>query len=99
MFSRSEDIIIMRMLLYFIFADGEVYSWGQNSLGQLGIRLQSSQQREPVLVSTLLGAPVILIVAGGYHSAALSQAGFLATWGSNKYGQLGYKTDNDTNCR
>lgn len=87
------------MLVCFIFADGEVYSWGQNNLGQLGIKQLSSQQREPVLVTTLLGTPVVLIVAGGYHSAALSQAGFLATWGSNKYGQLGYKTNNDANCR
>ncbi|KAK3871366.1 hypothetical protein Pcinc_023478 [Petrolisthes cinctipes] len=78
--------------------DGEVYSWGQNNLGQLGMRQHSSQQREPVLVSALLGTPVVLVAAGGHHSAALSQAGFLATWGSNKYGQLGYKTDNDTNC-
>lgn len=89
----------MRMLFCFIFVDGEVYGWGQNSFGQLGIKQQSSQQREPVLVSALLGTPVVLIVTGGYHSAALSQAGFLATWGSNKYGQLGYKTDNDANYR
>ena len=34
--------------------------------------------------------PVVYLAAGGQHSAALTKTGHLITWGSNKFGQLGY---------
>ncbi|CAL4099628.1 unnamed protein product, partial [Meganyctiphanes norvegica] len=76
-------------------ADGEVYCWGHNHAGQLGLGNCEGPQREPVLVKSLAGCPVIQVVAGGMHSAVLTNGGFLLTWGSNKYGQLGYTPKNN----
>ena len=75
------------------FIEGEVYSWGLNSHGQLGLLHKNSPIREPQYVHSLSGIPLCLIKAGGQFSAALTQIGFLLTWGSNKYGQLGRNTD------
>ncbi|KAK7079242.1 putative E3 ubiquitin-protein ligase herc4, partial [Halocaridina rubra] len=78
-------------------SSGELYSWGLNSLGQLGLGHRESPQREPTLIKCLIGVPLVHIIAGGQHSAALTQAGYLLTWGSNKQGQLGYSSKNDEN--
>lgn len=76
---------------------GELYSWGLNSLGQLGLSHRDSPQNTPTLIKCLVGVPVIYIAAGGQHSAAVTSAGYVLTWGSNKYGQLGYTPKSDPN--
>ncbi|KAK8730690.1 hypothetical protein OTU49_007871 [Cherax quadricarinatus] len=78
-------------------SDGDLYSWGQNNMGQLGLGHKEGPQKEPALVKSLVGSPLVLITAGGHHSAALTHGGFLLTWGSNKYGQLGYTPKKDPN--
>ncbi|XP_045600512.2 LOW QUALITY PROTEIN: probable E3 ubiquitin-protein ligase HERC4 [Procambarus clarkii] len=78
-------------------SDGELYSWGQNNLGQLGLSHKEGPQKEPALIRSLVGSPLVHITAGGHNSAALTHAGFLLTWGSNKYGQLGFTPKADPN--
>lgn len=51
-----------------------------------------------MLVKDLVGVPLVQVTAGGHQSAALTHAGFVVTWGSNKYGQLGYTPKNDAQC-
>ncbi|XP_063595413.1 probable E3 ubiquitin-protein ligase HERC4 [Penaeus indicus] len=74
---------------------GELYAWGSNLSGQLGLGHREGPQKDPILIKALLGVPLVHITAGGQHSAALTQAGFLLTWGSNKYGQLGFSSNKD----
>ncbi|XP_047486162.1 probable E3 ubiquitin-protein ligase HERC4 isoform X1 [Penaeus chinensis] len=74
---------------------GELYAWGSNLSGQLGLGHREGPQKDPILIKALLGVPLVHITAGGQHSAALTQAGFLLTWGSNKYGQLGFSANKD----
>lgn len=79
-------------------SDGELYSWGQNNFGQLGLGHKGGPQKEPSHVKSLIGTPLVHITAGGHHSAILTQAGFLLMWGSNKYGQLGLTLTNGEKC-
>lgn len=66
----------------------QVYAWGCNADGQLGLN-DKKVRRSPTLVTGLWGLPVAQLAAGAAHSAAVTSAGFLFTWGSNSCGQLG----------
>ncbi|XP_019771917.2 ultraviolet-B receptor UVR8 isoform X2 [Dendroctonus ponderosae] len=68
--------------------DGNVYSFGAGSRGQLGTG-QLDDQSSPVLLQALAGIKIAKIAAGGWHSAAISEEGDLYTWGWNSNGQLG----------
>jgi len=68
--------------------DGELYSWGYNGNGQLGLGNSSNQQNPARIIG--LGSKFIKKIACGMaHVLALSDAGTLYTWGANSYGQLG----------
>lgn len=69
--------------------NGELYSWGQNNYGQLGLgndSLQESPQK-----TSLSG--VNQISAGAYHSFAILENGDVYCWGRNQDGQLGIGND------
>ncbi|XP_005360943.2 probable E3 ubiquitin-protein ligase HERC6 [Microtus ochrogaster] len=68
--------------------DGQVFSWGSNSHGQLGLRKNCSSQDRPQRVMSLEGIPLAQVAAGGNHSFALSLTGTSFGWGSNSVGQL-----------
>uniref|UniRef100_A0A8C8R4M6 HECT-type E3 ubiquitin transferase n=1 Tax=Pelusios castaneus TaxID=367368 RepID=A0A8C8R4M6_9SAUR len=73
----------------------EVYSWGQNKYGQLGIGYEFKKQTSPHLIKSLLGIPFAQIAAGGAHSFALTLSGAIFGWGRNKFGQLGLNDETD----
>ncbi len=74
--------------------DGTVWSWGDNTEGQLG-NGTSTRSNTPVQVSNLNS--VIAIAAGGYHCLALKDDGTTWAWGWNSRGQFGDGTTNDSN--
>jgi hypothetical protein len=67
-------------------ADGSVWAWGLNSVGQLGDGT-TINRTTPVRVSGLTN--VTGIAAGGFHSVARTRDGRVWTWGYNGSGQLG----------
>lgn len=75
-------------------ADGKLFTWGDNSGGQLGLN-NLVDHPSPILVDYLdpgilrRGARVTAIAAGGYHSFALTVSGQLMATGRHKEGQLG----------
>jgi probable HAF family extracellular repeat protein len=73
-------------------ADGSVWTWGNNSYGQLGDGTYNSRS-EP-LQNSSLGA-VMCISGGSKHSAAVESDGSVWTWGPNWNGQLGDGTTDD----
>ncbi|XP_065815564.1 probable E3 ubiquitin-protein ligase HERC4 [Labrus bergylta] len=75
---------------------GQVFSWGQNRFGQLGLGLNGQSISTPQVIQSLHGVPFAQISAGGAHSFALTLSGAVFGWGRNKFGQLGL---NDTNDR
>ncbi|KAM6220949.1 putative E3 ubiquitin-protein ligase HERC6 [Rhynchocyon petersi] len=68
--------------------DGQVFSWGKNSHGQLGLRTKCPSAASPQRVRSLEGIPLAQVAAGGEHSFALSLSGTSFGWGSNNAGQL-----------
>ncbi|KAI6070048.1 putative E3 ubiquitin-protein ligase HERC3 isoform X1 [Aix galericulata] len=68
---------------------GELFTWGQNTCGQLGVGRQVTLTPTPQLVKGLKGIPLAQIAAGGAHSVAVSLSGAVYSWGKNDFGQLG----------
>ncbi len=69
--------------------DGNLYSWGNNSNGQLGIGNQP-KQKSPQLMPFPNGVTSwITFSGGGNHSLAIGNDGNLYSWGYNGDGELG----------
>ncbi|XP_061333094.1 LOW QUALITY PROTEIN: probable E3 ubiquitin-protein ligase HERC4 [Pezoporus flaviventris] len=77
---------------------GELFTWGQNTHGQLGVGSQATLTPQPQLVERLKGIPLAQIAAGGAHSAAVSLSGAVYSWGKNDFGQLGLGDTQDRDC-
>ena len=71
-----------------ILADGSVWTWGDNSKGQLGDGSRTSSD-VPLRVHTPVGVTFVKINSGGYSSYAIDSSGKLWAWGGNDNGQLG----------
>jgi len=71
---------------------GRIFSWGENSYGQLG-----NHSLNTVLFPTEItnyfylpeGEIIIHISSGGYHSSAITSNGQIFSWGNDAYAQLG----------
>uniref|UniRef100_A0A803VUK3 RCC1 and BTB domain containing protein 1 n=1 Tax=Ficedula albicollis TaxID=59894 RepID=A0A803VUK3_FICAL len=74
--------------------NGEVYGWGYNGNGQLGLG-NNGNQLTPCRVAALHSVCVLQIACGYAHTLALTDEGLLYAWGANTYGQLG--TGNKSN--
>ena len=85
-------------------SDGNVYAWGNNSLGQLGNGTGSGSQTTPVRVKTPdrktypdlpADFTYLQVSAGTDHSLAVGSDGNVYAWGNNSSGQLGDGTRDD----
>lgn len=73
-----------------VATDGSVYSWGYNDRGQLGLGSTISKSHTPRMIDSLREKYHITYAAVSYHhSAVVSSAGELLTFGMNDCGQLG----------
>ncbi|KAJ8262179.1 hypothetical protein GJAV_G00163400 [Gymnothorax javanicus] len=69
--------------------DGQLFTWGKNLNGQLGLGEAAPSSQTPKRLFSLSGVPLAMIAAGGDHSFALSLSGTVYAWGRNNKGQLG----------
>ncbi|MDQ3889199.1 MAG: RCC1 repeat-containing protein, partial [Actinomycetota bacterium] len=74
---------------------GGVKCWGPNDYGQLG-NGSNTDSTVPVAVSGVASG-VVAIAAGRYHTCALTGAGAVMCWGHNYYGQLGNRSNLNSN--
>lgn len=74
-----------------VTSSGQLYSWGWNNYGQLGLGasniIESSATPVPVKAPEVKWSKVF---AGGNYSATVSTSGELYTWGNGKHGQLAH---------
>jgi alpha-tubulin suppressor-like RCC1 family protein len=81
---------------FFLGSDGNLYSWGLNSAGQLGDGTTTNRP-SPVKIPLPSGVTSFSTFAiGASHVLAVGNNNVLYTWGSNSHGQLG---DNTTTNR
>jgi len=78
---------------YALKSDGSVYSWGQNSFGQLG---NNTTMTGYVATNIPTLTSITQITASSQSAYALKSDGTVWGWGVNTYGQLG---DNSTTQR
>ena len=75
--------------------DGTVWTWGNNTNGELG-RGDKNSVYSPVQVKSADGnsylTDIIFVSAGSNHTLALRKDGTVWAWGLNTYGQLGNNT-------
>ncbi|XP_063982429.1 probable E3 ubiquitin-protein ligase HERC4 [Diachasmimorpha longicaudata] len=69
--------------------NGELYAWGSNVEGQLGLGTDIKTELKPKLITSLAGIPIAFVACGGYHSLIVSKSGAIYAWGRNTFGQLG----------
>ena|GEM_PF-2422325 len=77
---------------YAITGRGDVFAWGDNSRGQLGVGVTGGS------ISAFLGLGlrnIISITAGTEHAIALRDDGTVWAWGANDQGQLGDRSRTD----
>uniref|UniRef100_A0A7S0VEC2 RCC1-like domain-containing protein n=1 Tax=Hemiselmis tepida TaxID=464990 RepID=A0A7S0VEC2_9CRYP len=69
---------------------GQLWVWGDNSHGQLGLGDIESRYT-PTLVTSLsdLGIHIVDVALGAFHTVALSLKGNVYAWGYNANGQVG----------
>jgi alpha-tubulin suppressor-like RCC1 family protein len=71
-----------------ITGDGDVFSWGRNQNGQLGLG-HTDDCNIPQKVLAFQGVGVSMLAAGAEHTAAVTESGKLYGWGWGRYGNLG----------
>lgn len=57
----------------FAFLEGEIWAWGLNNYGQLGVGNAMKKIANPTKIASLDGIPIAYIACGSYHSFAISK--------------------------
>lgn len=70
-------------------ADGEVFTWGANMFGALGLGPRPRHSPTPSLVPALWKHKVAAIAAGNFHSGCVDREGKGYTWGHGTNWELG----------
>ncbi|XP_070614113.1 probable E3 ubiquitin-protein ligase HERC3 isoform X1 [Erythrolamprus reginae] len=76
----------------FLLDDGEVYTCGVNTKGQLG---HDREGGKPEQIDALADQHIVHVACGESHNVALSDQGQLFSWGAGSDGQLGLTTTED----
>lgn len=63
------------------FVGGDIYVWGLNSDGQLGLGSNKITEIKPVQIASLSGIPLAFIACGKNHTFAISKSGAVFGWG------------------
>ena len=67
-----------------MFTGGQVFTWGLNMYGQLGVGSNEKKIIHAKHVKVLSSYAVVQVAAGGNHTFALTISGFVFAWGKNR---------------
>ncbi|CAJ1386283.1 unnamed protein product [Effrenium voratum] len=81
-----------------LLSSGELYSWGANDLGQLGVGDTQYRHAPAKIGGKALGVPFRSVAAGFQHCLALSRSGRVYSWGNSRHGRLGLGTEGACEC-
>ena len=84
--SQAQTIATAYQASFAICDDGTLMSWGDNGDGNLGIPDLVWDTNTPVAVSSLNN--VIAVSAGEVHTMALTNVGFVYSWGDDGTGNF-----------
>eukprot|EP00727_Mastigamoeba_balamuthi_P012789 m51a1_g8132 putative regulator of chromosome rcc1 (748) ;mRNA; r:216084-220384 len=91
-----EDVRVARVFAgelhsFAVLSTGELYAWGSNSAGQLGLGDTVSRANpEQVPLFPPPGRHIVEMACGSLHTLALLDNGQVWSWGSSRYGELGH---------
>ena len=74
-------------------SDGNVYAWGNNEYGQLGIDNSGTALTAPTIITELQDKSIVAVAAGQRFSLALTDGGDVYSFGLNDKLQLGYASE------
>jgi regulator of chromosome condensation len=74
---------------FYINSKGQVYSWGLNNHGQLGIGHKENTSIPTLVKGLPEGERIVMIAGGDHHTTALTVEGKVYCWGRNDEGQCG----------
>ena len=85
---KAQDVWAGNHHSFYINDKGQVFAWGMNNHGQLGIGHKESTSI-PTKVLGLEGQKVVMMAGGEHHSIAVTEEGKVYCWGRNDEGQCG----------
>lgn len=80
-----------------ILSNSAVYTWGNDTWGQLGRGVHSDRQHVPKQVVLPAGVTFVAVGSGGASQYAIDSTGNVWAWGENNVGQLGIGNTVDQN--
>lgn len=84
---KARQVICGKYHTVVVTTKGNLYTWGNNNFGQLGIGLDKMYITIPCQIRDI--PKVKQVSAGTYHTAFITNKGELYTCGDNRSGQLG----------
>ncbi|KAL7675794.1 hypothetical protein ACOME3_002058 [Neoechinorhynchus agilis] len=72
---------------------GLLYAMGGNQFGQLGVGKRLNRCERPIALS-FHGVPIAHVACGAFHTVMVSKSGYVFSFGSNQFGQLGIGIEN-----
>ncbi len=72
-----------------IGSDGNLYAWGNNASGQLGLGPTAGNEDTPQVVTLGPSVTAVAVSAGQAHTLAIGSDGHVYAWGDDSTGELG----------
>lgn len=87
-FKKAKNIFVGKNHSFVLNEKGQLYGWGCNFNGQLGIGT-TEDTHLPTLIKELKEVKVVHVDGGDSHTVALTEEGKIYAWGANEEGQVG----------
>jgi alpha-tubulin suppressor-like RCC1 family protein len=79
---------------YVLLSNGEVWSWGDDGRGQLGIpdNPVSTVSARPAPIPYFVTHPAVEVASGQFHALARLATNTVVAWGDDEFGELGVRS-------